>query len=225
MAQTIKAFTDAQRGKTIGWAECVAAFWRFNLDVNKGETYSAVGAINLWMQAGLAYIWTTYTRVTSGFQYGDWVIWSGTTGAYPNGGFGHVAMFLRESRPGFGIFMSQNPGPFREMELSYNGTVGALRAKNVPSGLAPTPAPPAAGLINRTVTQSVAWVRTGPGTNFPLAPGYPKGLTKGAVLAVKGFVVGQDPFKTNDNAWYVTKSGYYVWANAAQNTLKGLKKL
>lgn len=90
------------------------------------------------------------------------------------------------------------------------------------------PGPAPAGLALRTVTASPGFVRTGPGTNYPLAPGYPAGIAKGAKLAVKGYVAGQDPYPNDgvlDNAWYVTASGYYLWANGAGNDLSGLPKL
>lgn len=104
----------------------------------------------------------------------------------------------------------------KEWYASYkNGTAPSKPAPKPP--VAPQPA-----LQNRVVTNPVAYVRTAPRANAPLAPGYPSGLSKGSVIAVKGYVSGQDPYGTGDNAWYVTKSGYYVWANAAQNTLAGL---
>lgn len=110
-------------------AECVAPFWKFNRAHEK-ESYSANGAINLWTQNGLPYIWDTYARMTGNLIPGDWAIWSGSHGAYQNGGYGHVAMYLRDSkRAGYAIFASQNPGAFREMELSLSGTVGHLRQK------------------------------------------------------------------------------------------------
>ena len=215
MSFTIKQFIDTHRGKFIGWRECVAAFWLFNNEVVQGEAYSAPGAVNLWTQAGQPYIWDTYDRITTGYRYGDWLIWSGTAGAYPNGGHGHVAMLLRYDAKGWPVCMSQNPGPFQELTLNPNGVVGALRGVGVTTG----------DLTNRAVTQNVAWVRTAPDAGAPLAPGYPEGLKAGATLAVAGYVSGQDPYGTGDDAWYRTKSGYYVWANAAGNNLEGLTKL
>ncbi|NVM97839.1 LysM domain-containing protein [Arthrobacter sp. SDTb3-6] len=99
-------------------------------------------------------------------------------------------------------------------------------AKPQPAPAKPAPAP-APALVNRIVTNPVAWVRTAPRSGAPLAPGYPRGIPKGQPIAVKGFVVGENPYGTTppDNAWYVTKSGYYVWANAAQNTIAGLRNL
>ncbi|MBW4094577.1 MAG: LysM peptidoglycan-binding domain-containing protein [Acidobacteria bacterium] len=87
----------------------------------------------------------------------------------------------------------------------------------------PTPVPAAA--VNRLVTNAVAYARTSPSASAPLAPGYPEGIAQGAQLAVVGYVAGEDPYGTGDNAWYVTTGGYYVWANAASNDLTGLPSL
>lgn len=107
-------------------AECVAPFWKFN-QMHRNESYSANGAVNLWTQNGQNYVWDSYRRVVGTLIRGDWCIWSGSFGAYTNGGYGHVAMYLRDSRPGYAIFASQNPGAFREMELSMHGAIGQLR--------------------------------------------------------------------------------------------------
>lgn len=76
----------------------------------------------------------------------------------------------------------------------------------------------------RTVTTAGAKVRLAPRTSAPLAPGYPDGLSLGAKIAVVGYVKGQAVTPGND-AWYKTKSGYYVWANVAGNNISGLKYL
>jgi hypothetical protein len=199
-------------------AECVAVFWAFNRLVGKSETYAAPGAVNLWTTTGgQPYLWDSYHRITSGYQRGDFLIWSGTTGAYPNGGFGHVAMLLKLYGDGTGDFLTQNPGNTAVRRLKLDGVVGALRYKHMPSQ--------APQVAMRTVTQNVAYARTEPRSDAPLAPNYPLGLARGAQLAIIGYVAGQDPYGTGDNAWYKTKSGYYVWANAAGNNLAGLRKL
>jgi LysM repeat protein len=97
---------------------------------------------------------------------------------------------------------------------------------------APKPAPtapenpykaPSTGLITRKVTQSpAAWVRTAPSSKAPMAKGYEKGLAPGATLSIQGYVKGEDPFKTGDDAWFKTKSGFYVWVNAAGNSIAGV---
>lgn len=87
---------------------------------------------------------------------------------------------------------------------------------------APAPKPaPASGLVNRIVTFDRAYLLTRPTTAAPTFASYPKGTP----LAIKGYVGGQDPYGTGDTAWYVTGSGHYVWANAAENNVSGLKFL
>lgn len=76
----------------------------------------------------------------------------------------------------------------------------------------------------RTVTVEGANVRVAPYSGAALAPGYPDGLSKGAQLSVVGYVKGEAVTPGND-AWYKTKSGYYVWANAAGDNITGLKYL
>lgn len=182
-------------------AECVAPFWKFNQEYKK-EKYSADGAVNLWTQNGVAYNWDTYDRVQGETVYGDWLIWSGTSGAYPNGGWGHVAMWLRDSRPGFGVFASQNPGAFREVELSLDGVLGALRAKELDHSKP---------LKNATLSGD-AFVRTGPGTEYPLAPGYPEPLAAGEIIAYTGLVNGTPPWENATGVWVETKNGFFIWS-------------
>lgn len=91
-----------------------------------------------------------------------------------------------------------------------------------PAAAKPKPAP-APALVNRIVTNDVAHLRTAPNSKAPIFKSFPKGTP----LAIKGWVIGENPYgKTPpDNAWYVTGSGHYVWANAAQNTIAGLRQL
>lgn len=110
--------------------ECVAAFWKFNLEVNRGEGYAAEVANDLFDLD-----WETYYKVSPEQQFrpGDWLIWSGVVGAYTNftpslgRGAGHIAMFLRDNGDGTALCASQNPNRFQEMTLSLNGVRGALR--------------------------------------------------------------------------------------------------
>jgi hypothetical protein len=89
------------------------------------------------------------------------------------------------------------------------------------------PAAPVASetLHSRTVTTEGANVRTEPRVGNNIAPGYAGGLAKGAPLLVKGYVKGQDASGNGDDAWFLTKSGYFVWANGAGNDISGLPKL
>lgn len=116
----------------------------------------------------------------------------------------------------------------RMAEVEFAKLNGSKPVTVAPAATSVKPIPakkpaPAPVLVNRIVTNPVANVRTAPRSNAPVYASYPKGT----VISVKGFVVGENPYGATppDNAWYVTKSGYYVWANAAQNTLAGLRQL
>lgn len=221
MTISVKDFVARNQNKFIyipGYktAECVAVFWRFNTDCNKSEPYSANGAADLWN-----FPWKTYQKIigVKNFRYGDQIIWSGKTGAYTNGGYGHVATFLQTMPSGFLKVLTQNPGATRIDYLSPLGVLGALRGTGVIAGVS------GETLYNRKVTNAVAYVRTAPRANAPLINGYPEGIAKGATIALKGYVKGQDPYGKGDNAWGVTKSGGYVWMNAIGNNITGLPYL
>lgn len=224
MGITPQQFIQKYRGKRVyipgySTAECVALFWAYNNEVNKGEHYSAPGAWNLWQQGGQPYIWETYERTTV-FTPGAWAIWSGVSGAYPNGGAGHVAQAIRKNSNGTGVFFSQNPGAANQQILSLDGIVGYLVPKGIKFADDPQPK-----IFYRKVTQNVAFVRRSPNSHAAVSPRFPTGISKGSTLAVKGYVAGNDPYGTGDNAWYVTIGNEYVWANAAENNIKGLPKL
>lgn len=61
-------------------------------------------------------------------RYGDIASWSGSYGAYTNGGVGHIAIYI-SGDPGSGTctFLTQNPGPARMMPLSTAGIQGWMR--------------------------------------------------------------------------------------------------
>lgn len=105
--------------------------------------------------------------------------------------------------------------------LPYTGLIGWLIPRLANDGQL--------GTFTRIVTANPAIIRTSPRVEAGnIAPAYPKGIAHGSTLAVKGYVSGQDPFPNDgstDDAWYVTKSGYYVWANGAGNSLAGLPRL
>lgn len=135
---------------------------------------------------------------------------------------GHTAVVLSADQNGVDVLQQDGyrQVPAHRARLSYAGLIGWLIPKVADNGQL--------GTFTRIVTASPAIVRTGPGTQFPKAPGYPNGIAKGAVLAVKGYVSGQDPYPNDgsvDDAWYVTKSGFYVWANGAGNSLAALPRL
>lgn len=141
---------------------------------------------------------------------------------YGDGGPGHTAITLAADQNGVEVIQQDGnkQTATHRARLPYAGLIGWLVPKLANEG--------ALGTFTRIVTADPAIIRTGPGTQYPKAPAYPNGLAKGAALAVKGYVAGQDPYPNDgvtDNAWYVTKSGYYVWANGAGNSLSGLPKL
>lgn len=61
-------------------------------------------------------------------RYGDIASWSGSSGAYTNGGYGHIAIYI-SGDPGSGTctFLTQNPGPARMSPLSTSGIQGWMR--------------------------------------------------------------------------------------------------
>jgi len=203
-------FTAAVMGKTLGIhpyiGQCVMLFREFNMRYHTNEPYSAEGACNLWTtRGGHPYIWDTYERVpAAALRHGDWAIWSGFTGAYPNGGYGHVAMFIRDNGNGYGQFLSCNPGPVSERTLALAGILGGLRPK-VAAAPAKPPAAKPAGVV-RTVGAKGAYVRTA-----PRLKGAVKALHKGGVkLTLTGHVAGDDATGKGDNAWGEVAGGGYV---------------
>ncbi|MCT1879858.1 CHAP domain-containing protein [Kocuria rhizophila] len=63
-------------------------------------------------------------------RYGDIVSWSGSYGAYTNGGYGHIAIYISgDPASGSCMFLSQNPGAARVMPLSTSGIQGWMRPK------------------------------------------------------------------------------------------------
>lgn len=79
--------------------------------------------------------------------------------------------------------------------------------------------------ITRTVTADPGFIRTEPRTGNNLAPGYGEGIAQGATVVVLGHVAGEDPYGTGSNAWFKTRSGFYIWAEAAGNDLTGVPDL
>lgn len=119
-------------------------------------------------------------------------------------------------------FSTACPGDWDLNRLDSLARSGAAAPVAVASAPAPKPAPaPAPQLWLRTITNASAFARVAPYSNAAVAVE----VAAPGPLAVKGYVSGQDPYGTGDNAWYVTKSGYYVWANAASNDISGLPYL
>lgn len=132
---------------------------------------------------------------------------------------GHTAVVLAADRNGMQVLQQDG---YRQVAahvayLPYDGLIGWLVPKLANDGNL--------GTFTRIVTNEVAYVRTAPRADAPLVAAYPNGIARGATLAVKGYTVGQDPYDTGDNAWYVTINDGHVWANAAGNSLSGLPLL
>lgn len=218
MAISAKSFFDKYIGKVAGFAQCVGLFYAFNLEVNKGEEYSAIGACNLWFQNGQNYLWDTYDRIVGKLQFSDFIIWSGDFGAYTNDGYGHVAAYSHDSiRPGFVWCYTQNPGPTQLIELSLSGVIGALRAKNIDLGL---PKPEQKLYLKKTT--SVVNVRVAPDSGADIDPAYPEGIAANVDIATFGYVIGNQPYPGRTNAWVKTINGKFVWAGNLAGEIQGL---
>ena len=113
--------------------QCVALFWDYNQAVNVAESYPGGNGADLWTIP-----WTSYTKIpaSAAAQYGDWASWSGTTGAYPNGGAGHTAMWVGPNNTTSGYFFTQNPDPAAVVLLQYAGIQGYLRTETTPMTIA-----------------------------------------------------------------------------------------
>lgn len=141
---------------------------------------------------------------------GDLIGYSGNTGKWTTGPHVHFEVLL----PGY-LLRSSTYGrsnPLKTCDSYKEDLVTIL------------PAGGTSGTITRTVTLDGTNVRTAPWTSAPVAGAYPEGLAKGAVLGVVGYVKGQAVTPGND-AWYKTISGFYVWANNAEDDLSGLAYL
>jgi len=225
--ESVASFIKFATGKTLGIApyvgQCVMLFREWNIRNNGSEPYSAEGACNLWTtRGGHAYIWDGYDRIAAGAgRYGDFTIWSGYTGAYPNGGYGHVAMLLKDNGNGTGQFLSCNPGPVSERTLSYAGVLGHLRPKVAP----PADQAPAAAGVDKLVHVKVegAKYRSAPRLNAPVLQSF----AAGAELHLKGHVTGDDASGNGDNAWGVGAftGGYINLSTLVEDTITGLPYL
>lgn len=222
--ETVDAFIRFATGKTLGIApyigQCVMLFREWNIRNNGSEPYSAEGACNLWTtRGGHAYIWDGYDRVPAAQgRRGDFTIWSGFTGAYPNGGYGHVAMLLRDNGDGTGQFLSCNPGPVSERRLSLAGILGHLRPKGAPAPAA------AAGSKVVTVKTQGAKYRSAPRLDAPVLQTF----NAGAKLTLKGHVTGDDASGNGTgNAWGVGAftGGYINLVTLHEDNIDGLPYL
>lgn len=109
-------------------AECMAIFSHYNYTAVLGDSYSAPGAQDLWLSNS----WTAYDRIPAAqpAQPGDVVIWSGHFGAYQGGGYGHVAIVVKDLGADLAAF-GQNPNAATTLTLSKHGVLGYLRPRHL----------------------------------------------------------------------------------------------
>jgi len=143
-------------------------------------------------------------------KQGDIVAWSGNTGKWTTGPHVHLEVLLDGYWLRSSTYGRSNP---RVLDWFYWEDRVVL-----------SPAGNTAADMLREVTTEGANVRVAPWSNAPKAAGYEDGLALGAKLAVVGYVKGE-PVTPGNDAWYKTKSGYFVWANAAGDNIAGLPYL
>lgn len=213
MSLTVQQFINKWNNQYVQWRECVALFWQFNEDVMTSENYAAVGAINLYTSNS----WSTYTKTTAPAVYGDWTIWSGTYGAYPNGGYGHVAMFISDNGNGTGKFFSQNPNPAQIINLSYSGIVGHLRPKFQDIGYAGDDITPLLESNQRLVGNANVNQRAKADTTSDVV----RIVKANTVETFTGYVRGESV--SSNNIWYKDNQGYCWSGGFVDKSTKGLK--
>lgn len=162
-------------------------------------------------------------------QAGDVLVWAGNTG----NPYGHTGVAVKVYSGGADTIQQNSNGLANQAAhtsfLPWTGAgTGALlgwarpKQDKVRGGSS-------SGTKLRSVTANVAVVRTSPRVEAGnIAPAYPAGIARGAQVAVVGYVSGQDPYPNDgvqDDAWFKTKSGYFIWANGLGNDLSGLPKL
>lgn len=206
MSMSTQQFINTYNNKYVLWKECVALFFQYNQDVVAGEAYGAPGACNLWTTTGgQPYIWNSYDRIPNNqdMKYGDVVIWSGSYGSYPNGGYGHVAIYVSDNGGGRGNFFSQNPNPAQILNLSYNGIIGYLRPKKFSSTVKPAASTVVPIKANqRKVGPVNVNQRAEPNTKSKVV----RNIAANTTETFTGYVVGE---RVNGwNLWYKDAQGY-----------------
>jgi hypothetical protein len=126
--------TNSMKSMEGKYIEFDGAFMNQCVDVAKKYVADLTGIRNAmgngnqwWMNPALSGTFTPIS-VNSPPRKGDLVSWSGSHGAYPNGGVGHVAVYSH-SQGGTDYYLSQNPGPARIQPLSRLGVQGWMRPK------------------------------------------------------------------------------------------------
>lgn len=107
-------------------AQCYDLAQKYVTDL-KGVGMIRANGKDFWRHPSLT---GSFTPVAAGSppRKGDVVSWAGSWGAYPNGGYGHVAIYSHSFK-GTDFFLSQNPGPSRTQPLSRHGVLGWMRPK------------------------------------------------------------------------------------------------
>lgn len=108
------------------WKQCLA-------DVGYPNPTRAIGgsggAKEIWNRRN-ALGYSPYFEYVQNMKFGDWCIWDGTLG----GGYGHVAMFVKDNGNGTGQFFGQQQNythsPCSLNNISYAHTLGALRVRS-----------------------------------------------------------------------------------------------
>ncbi|MGJ3191229.1 CHAP domain-containing protein [Paenarthrobacter sp. FR1] len=102
-------------------AECMAIFSSYHYDAVLGRPYSSPGAKDLWPQE-----WAGYEKIPASqpAQPGDVVTWSGRYGSYQGGGYGHVAIFIRDNGNDTLNAFGQNPNAATALTLSKSRRPG-----------------------------------------------------------------------------------------------------
>lgn len=131
LAQKVNTSMKSMEGKLIEFDgaflyQCVDPVKQYIADLT--GIRNALGNGNQWWRnPSLA---TTFSAIPVGRppRKGDIASWSGNSGAYPNNGVGHVAIYSHSSN-GTDYYLSQNPGPTRIQPLSRSGVQGWMRPK------------------------------------------------------------------------------------------------
>ena len=180
------------------------------------------GGIVLVIDAGdgkpafvMGHLSETLVSVGDRVKQGDIVAKSGNTGKWTTGPHCHLEVLPPVYNLRTDTYGRENPVLYC---TAYWEDFGYLQYDSVVNPSKP------AEMATREVTTEGANVRTNPWSWADKAGGYEDGLSLGATLGVVGYVKGEEVTPGND-AWYKTKSGYYVWANGAGDDISGLAYL
>lgn len=131
LAQKVETSMKSMEGKYIEFDgasmyQCVDPVKQYVADLT-GIRNAMGNGYQWWMNPALS---STFNAIPASRppRKGDIASWSGSGGAYPNGGAGHTAVYSH-SVGGVRYFLSQNPGPARIQPLSSNGLLGWMRPK------------------------------------------------------------------------------------------------